>query len=116
MPKGIRPEAHLSIRNNSNQFATVIVFGIAGGVESLYSGRIVEDVATPFCDRTVDFDGIDATLAVFMTNVRIVSRANRIDRSIAPVDLDFPLAALDGEEQLFTIIDLPPRYEQFVGV
>ena len=51
-----------------------------------------------------------------MTNVRIVSRANRIDRSITPVDLDFPLAALDGEEQLFTIIDLPPRYEQFVGV
>ena len=51
-----------------------------------------------------------------MTNVRIVSRANSVDRSIAPVDLDFPLAALDGEEQLFTIIDLPPRYEQFVGV
>ena len=108
MPKGIRPEAHLSIRNNSNQFATVI------GVVTVIV--IVEDVATPFCERTVDFDGIDATLAVFMTNVRIVSRANRIDRSIAPVDLDFPLAALDGEEQLFTIIDLPPRYEQFVGV
>ena len=88
MPKCISTKDRFPIRKNPNQFFTICANAVVvGAVES----------AAPSGDRTVDFDDIDAVVGVFVRNKRIVSGANCIARSIAPVDDDRAFASLDGE-------------------